>query len=157
MNLLWGEMRECREWAGQKLTGGRRISAQEQDIPACRSVLGRAELSAPQELPPLGDVAAGNGADGKEGCGCDQHLLKSARHRCTLRGPRSRWDATLSAAVGVCLSPRVARCAPFVAELQAEGWGIADAFLVPAGWEMARASPPPVQEPHVLPLRGAAG
>lgn len=55
----------------------------------------------------------------------------------------------LPAAMGICLSPWAARGAPFVAELQAEGRGIADAFLVPAGWEMAPLQRAPLFRGHV--------
>ena len=36
-----------------------------------------------------------------------------------------------------------------MAELGAEGWGIADAFLVPAGWEMAPLRRAPLFRGHV--------
>lgn len=47
-----------------------------------------------------GDVAAGNGADGQEGCGCDQHPLKSARHHCNLPRLRPRRDAVTACCRG---------------------------------------------------------
>lgn len=51
-----------------------------------------------------GDVVAGNGADGNEGCGCDEHPLKSAQHHCNLA------QTEAPAGCCYCLPPRAYAC-----------------------------------------------